>query len=517
MSPPRSQPNNSRRRGRGSPRQTGRAVPDPDRLRLKNPYPPIEEFSADQIEAIHQTSLTILREKGIKVLNHEARNLYRQAGAEVDENDLIVRFDPDLVMDLVGHAPHRFTMRGRGEQRWFEVGGTNLAFATVGGPPNYSDIEGGRQAGTQAAFDNLLRLAQVYDVIHLTAPLVEPQDVPINHRHLFMTRSVVEITDKPTFIYSRGRSAVADALEILRLGYGMDRDTFEANPHCYTVVNANSPLQLDELMCSGIIDFARAGQMMILTPFTLAGAMAPVTLPGALAQQNAEALAGITLSQIVCPGAPVVYGGFTSNVDMKSGAPAFGTPEYVKAAFASGQLARRYCLPYRSSNVNASNAPDAQSAYESQMSCWGAIMGGCDILLHGAGWLEGGLTASLEKFIIDIEMLQMFAALMKPVEFNEDTLGLSAINEIEPGGHFFGTEHTLARYETAFYEPLVSDWSNFETWQEAGSVDTTVRAHRIARKALDEFEPPALALDCKEAIEDFINRRTQQDAATLNP
>ena len=515
MSPSWSQPGKSRRRGRGSPRQSARTGPDPTRLRLKNPYPPIEEFSADQIEAIHQTSLTILRDKGIKVLNHEARALYREAGAEVDDNDLVVRFDPDLVINQVEHAPERFTMRGRGEQRWFEVGGDSLAFATVGGPPHYSDIEGGRRAGTQAAFDDLLRLAQVYDVIHLTAPLVEPQDLPIHLRHLHMTRSVVQITDKPAFIYSRGKSAVADALEILRMGHAMDRDTFEASPHCYTVVNANSPLQLDELMCDGIIDFARAGQVMILTPFTLAGAMAPVTLPGALAQQNAEALAGITLSQIVRPGAPVVYGGFTSNVDMKSGAPAFGTPEYVKAAFASGQLARRYCLPYRSSNVNASNAPDAQSAYESQMSCWGAIMGGCDILLHGAGWLEGGLTASLEKFIIDVEMLQMFAALMQPVEFNEDTLGLSAINEIEPGGHFFGTQHTLARYETAFYTPLVSDWSNFETWQETGGMDATVRANGIARKALAEFEPPQLAEECREAIDDFVIRRTEQGDADL--
>ncbi|HJP10800.1 MAG TPA: trimethylamine methyltransferase family protein, partial [Arenicellales bacterium] len=172
-------------------------------------------------------------------------------------------------------------------------------------------------------------------------------------------------------------------------------------------------------------------------------------------------------------------------------------------------------LPYRSSNVNASNAPDAQSAYESQMSCWGAIMGGCDILLHGAGWLEGGLTASLEKFIIDVEMLQMFAALMQPVEFNEDTLGLSAINEIEPGGHFFGTQHTLARYETAFYTPLVSDWSNFETWQETGGMDATVRANRIARKALAEFEPPQLAEECREAIDDFVIRRTEQGDADL--
>ena len=210
---------------------------------------------------------------------------------------------------------------------------------------------------------------------------------------------------------------------MIRIARGVDRDTFTREPSCFTVVNANSPLQLDVPMSKGVIDFARAGQLMILTPFTLAGAMAPVTIAGALAQQNAEALAGIALAQMVRPGTPVGYGGFTSNVDMKSGAPAFGTPEYVKAAFASGQLARRYGLPWRSSNVNASNAPDAQAAYESQMALWGALMGGANILMHGAGWLEGGLTASFEKFIIDVEMLQGFAQLFQPVPCDEDALG----------------------------------------------------------------------------------------------
>jgi trimethylamine--corrinoid protein Co-methyltransferase len=330
-----------------------------------------------------------------------------------------------------------------------------------------------------------------------------------------MTRSVVALTDKPTFIYSRGREAVADSLEILRIAQGVDQQAFAKRVHCYTVVNANSPLQLDELMCAGIIDFAKAQQAMILTPFTLAGAMAPVTIPGALAQQNAEALAGIALAQIVQPGAPVVYGGFTSNVDMKTGAPAFGTPEYVKAAFASGQLARRYQLPYRTSNVNASNAPDAQSAYESQMSCWGAIMGGCNILLHGAGWLEGGLTASLEKFVIDIEMLQMFASLMQPVVCDQDTLAVSAFDEIDPGGHFFGTQHTLERYETAFYTPLLSDWSNFETWTERGSIDATQRANHIARKALGDFIPPPLDEAKREEIDAFIEKRERAGGASL--
>ena len=508
-----------RRRGgrrRRAAASAGRGAPaNPAIRRLRNPYRPIEQFSADQIEAIHETSLTILREIGLRVLSGEARAIFRQAGADVDEGTKDVRFDSALVMDAVGHAPSEITLHARNPERNAVVGGDAIAFSTVGGPPNVSDIENGRRPGTLRAFEDMVRLAQSFDVIHLLGPLVEPVDIAPPVRHLHVTRALMTLTDKVPFVYSRGREAVADAIEIIRLGNGLTDEEFDRAPRCYTVVNSNSPLQLDDLMCKGIIDFARRGQVTILTPFTLAGAMAPVTLPGALAQQNAEALAGIALSQLVRPGAPAVYGGFTSNVDMRSGAPAFGTPEYVKAAFASGQLARRYGLPFRSSNVNTSNAPDVQSAYESQMALWGAIMGGCNFLLHGAGWLEGGLTASFEKFIIDVEMLQMFAALMQPVAFDEDALGLSAIREIEPGGHFFGTQHTLAHYETAFYSPLLSDWRNFETWEETGSLDTTTRAHGLYKQTLAAFEPPALDDSAREEIDDFVARRVREGGANL--
>lgn len=260
---------------------------------------------------------------------------------------------------------------------------------------------------------------------------------------------------------------------------------------------------------------ARRGQAMILTPFTLAGAMAPITIAGALTQQNAEALAGITLSQLVRPGAPVVYGGFTSNVDMKSGAPAFGTPEYTQAAMASGQLARRYGFPFRSSNTTASNAPDAQAAYESQMSLWGALMGGCNLLLHGAGWLEGGLTASLEKFIIDIEMLQMMAAFFRPLPVDDASLALDAMREVGPGGHYFGAAHTLERYENAFYSPLLSDWRNFETWQESGSLDATQRANGIWKATLAASEAPPMDPAVREELEAFVTRRKAEGGANI--
>jgi len=506
-----------RRRARA--RSSGRAVADAavslSRRRPRNPFRPLELFAEDRIEAIHETSLTILEEVGIRILSDEARRLLALAGARVDEETLRVRLDRGLVIEAVRLAPGRVTLHARNPERDVELGGNAVAFCTVGGPPHVTDLEQGRRPGSLGAFTDFLRLAQSFDVLHLLSPAVEPLDLAPGLRHLEMTRSMLTLTDKIPFVYSRGRQAVADALEMIRIGRGLDEERFAAEPSCFTVVNANSPLQLDVPMCKGILDFARAGQLMILTPFTLAGAMAPITIAGALAQQNAEALAGIALAQLARPGAPVAYGGFTSNVDMRSGAPAFGTPEYVQAAIASGQLARRYGLPWRSSNVNASNATDAQAVYESQMSLWGALMGGCNLVIHAAGWLEGGLTASFEKFIIDVEMLQMFAALFRPVPCDEAALALDAVRAVGPGGHFFGTPHTLARYDQAFYAPLLSDWRNFETWSEAGSLDATRRAHHLWKRRLADFEPPPIDDATAGALDDFVARRTAEGGADL--
>jgi len=480
----------------------------------KNPYPPIEQFSTDQIEAIHLASLKVLSETGTKVLSPEAREIYAGAGMEVVD-DGVVRFDPNYLLELIDQAPGQVTLYGRGTDRNATVGGPHVAVCTTGGTPNFSDLDHGRRPGTLASLEDFCRLAQSFDVIHMIGPFVEPQDVPTNVRHLSMTRSVVTLTDKIPFVFFRGTEAVADAYEIIRISHGLTPEDFRKTPVCYSIANSNSPLQLDHLMCRGIIDAARAGQMMVLTPFTLAGAMAPVTLAGALVLQNAEALAGLALAQIVQPGAPVCYGSFTSNVDMKTGSPAFGTPEYTKAAFASGQLARRYGLPLRSSGVTASNAPDVQAAYEMQMSLWGALMGGTNLLLHGAGWLEGGLTASAEKFIMDVEMLQMFAELFKPVEVSKATLGIEAIADVRHGGHFFGTQHTLERFETAFYSPLLSDWSNFENWRDNGSVDTTRRANRIFKETLAAYEAPPIEQVRLEEIDAFIAKRSAEGGADI--
>ncbi|MCB1882744.1 MAG: trimethylamine methyltransferase family protein [Geminicoccaceae bacterium] len=500
------------RRGAGSARGGARI----EQRRLRNPFPPIRILSDDQVEAIHGAALRILKEIGVRVLHDGARSLFRAAGAEVDDGGRMVRLDGDLIAGLLAQAPPTLTLKGGSPERAVRVGGDAVAFGTVGGPPHASDLKGGRRPGTLEDFKNLMRLGQSFDVIHLLNPAVEPLDVPPRTRHLDLTLYQLLLSDKVPFVFCRGAQAVADCLEMVRVGRGLTHEAFRDTPCAYTVVNTNSPLQIDALMAQGIVDFALAGQLVIVTPFTLAGAMAPISLAGALAQQHAEAMAGIALAQAVRPGAPVAYGAFTSNVDMKSGAPAFGTPEYVKAAFASGQLARRLNLPWRSSNVNASNAPDAQAAYESQMSLWGAVMGGANLVMHGAGWLEGGLTASFEKFVIDVEMLQMFAALFTPLTVNEAELALDAVREAGPGGHYFATAHTLERYEHAFYAPLLSDWRNFGQWTEYGAKDAAARAHEIAFRTLEAFEPPPVDPGVREELEAFAARRRKEGGAAVD-
>lgn len=481
----------------------------------KNPYKPIEILTTDHVNTIHEASLTLLEQTGMKVLYDEGRVLFKAAGAHVDEQSQMVKIDRELLMSLVKKAPSTVKLNHRNPQRSQMIGDGHLSFSAVGGAPNVSDMDRGKRPGTLADFQNFLRLSQSYDVIHLVGGAPEPIDIDSKFRHLHMLQSAMTLTDKFAHVYARGKGAIEDSFEIIRLANGLSEEQFKQGVYCNTVVNTNSPLQLDNPMTQGIIEFARAGQLTIITPFTLSGAMAPVTISGALTLQNAEALFGIALSQIASPGAPVAYGGFTSNVDMKSGSPAFGTPEYTKAAFASGQLARFYNLPWRSSNVNASNAPDAQSAYESQMALWGSIMGGADIIKHAAGWLEGGLTASYEKFIIDVEMLQMFTQLFEPLAMSADDLALEAIQGVGPGGHFFGCEHTMARYKDAFYNPLLSDWQNFGQWSDAGSQDSATRANKIMKKTLADYQPPALEKEREEAIQDFVDRRTREGGVVI--
>jgi len=483
---------------------------------LKNPLLRQPAFSEDRLEAIHDTALRVIEELGIKVLNSDARQYFKQAGASVDDESLIVKIDRSLVASALESAPSEFVLHGRTEAHDVRLGGDNINFVSVGGAPHISDLDRGKRPATLEDTRNIIKLSEHFDVIHLQSPNVESQDIPVQLRHYQVTESQLSLSQKPCFIYSRGSAQVEDAFTMMRIAYGLDRQEFAARPFCYTVINTNSPRQLDVPMCQGIIDFALAGQVAVITPFTLAGAMAPVTMPGALVLQHAEALAGIVLSQIVRAGAPVIYGSFTSNVDMKSGSPAFGTPEFVQAAFGAGQLARHIRLPWRGSAATASNAPDEQAVYEFLMSAWGSVLGGVNMMVHAAGWLEGGLTGSLEKFILDIEMLQTFAEIFDPLNSDDAELAFEAIASVEPGSHFFGCDHTMERYQTAFYEPLVSDWSNFGQWTENGSQTATQRANGIWKKILHEFEAPAMDVARREELTEFIERRSAEGGAPID-
>ncbi len=469
-------------------------------------FPPTAIISEDHVEAIHHASLRVLSEIGMDFLLPEARDMLRLAGAKIDGER--VRFDPAMIEELVAHAPSNFVLNARNPAKSIEVGGAAIAFGTVGSPPSCHDMDGGRRSGNREDFRNFIKLGQHFNCIDFLGGFpVEPIDLHSKVRHIEAQRDMVTLCEKPFVCYSLGRERVLDAIEIARIVNGVSESEFASRPYLATIVNTNSPLKLDHNMLMGMMELSARNQVVCVTPFTLAGAMAPVTVAGALVEQNAEALAGLAFCQLVRKGAPVIYGGFTSNVDMKSGAPAFGTPEYMKATMIGGQMARRYKVPYRTSNTCAANTVDAQAAYESVFSLWGLTMGGGNFIMHGAGWMEGGLVASFEKFVLDCDLIQMVKEFLKPVEMTEDALGIEAIREVGPGGHFFGAQHTLARYSDAFYQPIISDWRNNQQWVAAGSPEARQKANQVYKQALAAYERPAMDSAIEAELNDYVDRR----------
>jgi trimethylamine--corrinoid protein Co-methyltransferase len=495
------------RKARGA-QETLRKV---DYRKLRNPFPPLDAFTEDRIDAIHAASLDVLERLGIKVLLPEARTLFERAGARVEGE--MVFLPVTLVEDSIATAPKSILLKGAVPERDVTLELGSLIFQPGAGCPHATDLERGRRAGSIRDYVELTKLTHHFDALQMLPPLVEPQDVPMHIRHYAMMRAQLTLSDKIPFVFSRGTPQVRESFEMLKAFRGVTDTEFARNAYCYTIINTNSPRQLDIPMAQGIIDFARAGQVSIITPFTLMGAMAPVTVAGALTLSHAEAMAAITLGQITNPGAPMTYGTFTSNVDMKSGAPAFGTPEQVKASLGAGQLARKLGLPWRCAAGSAANINDAQAAHETEISGWGAFLAGATVIIHSAGWLEGGLTLSYEKLITDMDMVQTFAELCTETEADDDAIALTALAEVEPGGHFFGATHTMERYQTAFYDPVGMDWSNIGTWTERGSEDANTRATSIWKKILAEFTPPQVAQDKIAALDAYIAERTAQGGA----
>ncbi len=505
-----------RRKGRRAPGTTDAAPARSLAYRqLRNPFQPQAVFNADQIASIHATSLRVLEDLGVKVLLPEARAILKSGGALVDEDSLMVRIGREMVEQALSTCPTAFQGRAGDPSRDVTFAQGALNFVAGCGAPNVTDTVRGRRAGSLADFSDLVRLTQHFDVLHMNGPFVEAQDIAPALRHYAMTRAQLTLSDKFPFLYARGTAQTQDGFEMIRLARGLSEDAFRAAPRCYTVINTNSPRQLDLPMSQGIIDFARAGQISIITPFCLAGAMAPITVAGALTLQHAEAMAGITLAQLTRAGAPIVYGSFASNVDMKSGAPLFGTPEHMKATLGTGQLTRLIGLPWRSGGGSASNLPDVQAAQENGLALWGSVLAGATVLIHAAGWLEGGLSVSFEKLITDTDVLQTIAEMCVTTPGDEAAIAYAAIADVQPGGHFFATEHTMSRYRTAFYEPLVTDASNFGTWTEAGSLSATDRARSLWQSILRDFRPPEAALGAADLIDTFIARRTAEGGAPV--
>jgi trimethylamine--corrinoid protein Co-methyltransferase len=479
---------------------------------IRNHLRPLELLSQDQLMAIHEASLALLERIGIEFMGSAARRTFAAAGADVDDATGLVRIPRELVTQALASAPARFVLTPRNPARRLHIGDDHISFGLVAGPPNIHDCVNGRRSGNLADYISLIKLAQSFDIIHFIGNQpTAPVELPARTRHLDCYLANLTYSDRIYHCTAIGRNRALDGIDMMAISRGKTREEIVGDPCALTIISVNSPRRFDEQMSDGLMAMSEFGQAVVVTPFTLMGAMTPVTLAAALTQQNAEALAGITLTQLVRPGAPVVYGAFTSNVDMRSGAPAFGTPENARATLAAGQLARLYHLPYRASNSSASNVVDAQAAYESEMSIWSAVMGHANLVYHGAGWMEGGLTASFEKLIIDVEMLQMMAETIKPVDIDAEAIsdGLDAIAGVPTGGHFFGAPHTMARYETAFYKPLVSNWQNYENWEIAGGLDATQRATRIWQAALEHYEQPPLDPAASEALAAFVARRKE--------
>ena len=502
-----------RRRGRGV--QSEPAVQrDVNYRQLRNPFPPMNVFSEDEIANMHATALRMLEELGMKVLLPEARAIYAKGGARVDEATEMVFLGRDMIEAALASAPKSILCRAGTRHRDLVLELGALAFQPGAGAPHATDLERGRRPGSARDYREYTQLAHHFDVFQMMSPSVEPQDVATHVRHYFTTEAQLTLTDKFPFLFARGTPQAMDNFEMLREFRGLSDAEFTTAPHSYTIINTNSPRTLDLPMAQGLIDFARHGQLSIVTPFTLMGAMAPITVAGAITLSHAEVLAALTLSQLVRPGAPVCYGTFTSNVDMKSGAPAFGTPTHFQASLAAGQLARYTGLPWRSAAGSASNINDVQAANENQLGLWGCLMAGATVVIHAAGWLEGGLSVSYEKLVTDAEVLNMIAELCAGRRAGPDEIGYdNALSQVEPSGHFFAAPQTMERYNTEFYEPIVHDYANFGTWTERGAQDANTRATKVWKDILAADNRPDVDENKVDALQAFIRKRTAEGGA----
>jgi trimethylamine---corrinoid protein Co-methyltransferase len=470
-----------------------------------NRMPRYEILSEDAMETLDRGWRRIVSELGVEFLLEESLEEFRKAGQKVEGNN--VKFDPDFLLEQVAKAPREFDIQARNPEHTVHIGGDHMVFASVYGPPFVREGDVRRDA-TMEDYRNFVKLSQAFP--QLDSPggtIVEPNDTPLDSRHLDMVYALQTLSDKPYMGSVTSGPNAADTIRMSEILFG-GRDAIEETPASVSLINVNSPLRFDDRMLSALHEYVKRNQAVIVTPFLLMGAMSPVSIPATLVQQMAEALAGIALTQLIRPGAPVIFGSFLSNTDMQSGSPSFGTPESGIGLLCTGQIARRFGLPFRSGGgLNASQTADAQSAYEALMTMLPTFLAGTNYVMHSAGWLEGGLVSCYEKFIIDIELLRMLRHEFTPLEIDEESLAFGAHEEVGAGGHFLGAMHTLERFRECFYRPLLSSTENFDRWQRNGGRDATERAGEIWRKTVEEYEQPPLDPAIDAELQEYVTRR----------
>ncbi|MGZ4500414.1 MAG: trimethylamine methyltransferase family protein [Nocardioidaceae bacterium] len=475
---------------------------------FRNTMPRYEILSEDAMAKLDAGWRRLVTEIGVEFDSDRALELFRQAGQKVE--DQTVFLDPDFVLEQVAKAPAEFDVQARNPAHSIHIGGQSMAFSAVYGPPFVREGDVRRDA-TMDDFQRFTKLAQVFPALDSAGGVIcEPNDTPLDSRHLDMTYALQTLTDK---VYMGNVVSGVNAADTIAMGeilFG-GRSVIEQTPVSISLINCNSPLRWDSRMLEAQFEYSAAGQPVVLTPFILMGAMSPVTIPAALVQQITEALSGITLSQLIRPGTPVIFGSFLSNIDMQSGSPTFGTPESGIGLLCTGQIARHFGLPFRSGGaLTSSQVPDAQAGYEALMTLLPTFLAGANWVMHSAGWLEGGLVAGFEKFVMDVELLQMLQVEFTPMEIDEASLAFDAHQEVGHGGHFLGAAHTMERFRTCFYRPMLSSSENYERWMRNGGVDAAGRATRIYQQKLEEYEPPPLDDAIRLELEDYVVRRRKE-------
>ncbi len=497
-------------RGGAAARRAARAGagPGPQLTYIRRTLRPFEVLDEEALALIEANADTVLEEIGIEFRDDpEALSMWKEAGADVQGDR--VHFPKGLCRALLKTAPSSFTQHARNPERSVEIGGNTTVFAPVYGPPFVRDLDGARRYATIEDFRNFVKLAYMAPSIHHSGGTVcEPVDVPVNKRHLDMVFAHMRYSDKPFMGSVTAPDRAEDTVSMARILFG--EKFVDENAVVINLINANSPMVFDETMLGAAKVYARANQACIVTPFILAGAMSPVTVIGTLTQVLAEVMAGAAFTQLVRPGAPVLFGTFASSISMQSGAPTFGTPEPSLVSYGAAQLARRLGLPFRTGgSLTGSKIPDAQAAYESANTLNSTVMSGTNFVLHAAGWLEGGLVSSYEKFMMDIDQLGMQQRFCEPLDVSENGQAMDAIREVGPGSHYLGCAHTQANFQTAFYRSSIADNNSYEQWAAEGEKAAHQRANQLARNWLEAYEAPPLDPGIEEGLLDFIARRKE--------